>query len=500
MGRQGRANVTFGMLYQYIFAFGVGILTLRHIIQTVALMRLHKHSHRAVVEEQDGTVGKKLRPDGDLDRYLFHPVATPTILGRSWTPTKIALALFVFVLNVAFSLPVAIHTRGHQMAYNNNAHAFAVRCGFMALAQAPAIFALTGRNSIVQFLTGIKYQELRFLHKVRHWSGLAGIKNLLTKTLGISGLVAMGGLIVIVCGSLRVVRRRFYETFLVSHNQPELRAWLYVAIGFWAFERIARISSTFIRSWRLHPVVIEAEAQLIHDAIVLRVPFHSTWRAGEHAYLSILDSNFVRWPHLFAQTHPFSIANIPSSADRTQLFVIRVHDGITKTIARHLEVRPQRTGLIRLSVEGPHCLSHLDDIVAQSRQPASRSTTVTLVWTIQQLVHTQWVLQELLLAVEVARAAGVNVVIRLYVTQGGLQRRSESVTTLQGSTEKLPASEGSPKRRSFVSITTETDVNDLFASPEITTVHDGRPDVGRTVKEFATEGAGGTLIIGTFPV
>ena len=37
----------------------------------------------------------------------------------------------------------------------------------MALAQAPAVFSLTGRNSIVQLLTGIAYQDLRFAHKVR---------------------------------------------------------------------------------------------------------------------------------------------------------------------------------------------------------------------------------------------------------------------------------------------------------------------------------------------
>lgn len=34
------------------------------------------------------------------------------------------------------------------------------------MAQMPAIFALTGRNSVVQFLTGIEYQHLRFVHKV----------------------------------------------------------------------------------------------------------------------------------------------------------------------------------------------------------------------------------------------------------------------------------------------------------------------------------------------
>lgn len=29
------------------------------------------------------------------------------------------------------------------------------------------MFSLTGRNSIVQLLTGIAYQDLRFAHKVR---------------------------------------------------------------------------------------------------------------------------------------------------------------------------------------------------------------------------------------------------------------------------------------------------------------------------------------------
>ena len=111
-------------------------------------------------------------------------------------------------------------------------------------------------------------------------------------------------------------------------------------------------------------------------------------------------------------------------------------------------------------------------------------------------------MQELLLAIETARSAGVAVVIRLYITQGGLQRRtSEIVLTLQDSSlekseKPVGDGEGFPKRRSFVSDTTDANVNDLFASPEVTTVHDGRPDISRTVKNFTTEGVGSSLVIG----
>ena len=49
----------------------------------------------------------------------------------------------------------------------NTIHVVALRCGFMSLAQLPAVIALSGRNSLVQFLTGIEYQHLRFAHKVR---------------------------------------------------------------------------------------------------------------------------------------------------------------------------------------------------------------------------------------------------------------------------------------------------------------------------------------------
>lgn len=44
--------------------------------------------------------------------------------------------------------------------------AVALRCASMAVAQMPIVFSLTGRNSVVELLTGISYQQLRFSHKL----------------------------------------------------------------------------------------------------------------------------------------------------------------------------------------------------------------------------------------------------------------------------------------------------------------------------------------------
>lgn len=197
---------------------------------------------------------------------------------------------------------------------------------------------------------------------------------------------------------------------------PQFRAWLYVAIGFWAVERVARLvqllSVTLLRSFILRHAFIQADAQLIEGAIVLRVPFHASggWTAGQHAYLSFWDAGLLRRPHLFAQTHPFSIANIPSEFNNcTQLFVMRIHGGVTKSLAAHL-ADVGGSAKLRVCLEGPygsergasasmfdnvllvaggsgitHCLSHLSDVVAKAKLPASRTTKITLVWSVQHL-------------------------------------------------------------------------------------------------------------------
>lgn len=127
---------------------------------------------------------------------------------------------------------------GPQESVWNTIHVVALRCGWMSMAQLPAVIALTGRNSLVQFLTGIEYQHLRFAHKlVAFWMALLGVVHTLDATfanfkyfggagvntlylhnyLGQTGIAMIVGLFLLCFFSWRPIRMRWYELFLVAH-------------------------------------------------------------------------------------------------------------------------------------------------------------------------------------------------------------------------------------------------------------------------------------------
>ncbi|KAL8290349.1 hypothetical protein RQP46_002607 [Phenoliferia psychrophenolica] len=557
MARQAAANLLFRMTYQYIVAGVIGLLTVRNAYLTIRTMG-----------RQSRSKGNVVKASLSLERILHHPIPSPSFLGFSPTILKLFIGLLIFAINVAFALPVSIHVRGAQTNQFNNSHAFALRCGSMALAQAPAVFSLTGRNSLVSTLTGIAYQDLRFAHKAfgvawavliclhmpimlldtLHWAGAAGVRHLISVPLGKTGIVTFIGLLVLVIASLRVVRRASYELFLAFHllgamtllaglyyhvdfaYQPQFRAWVWVAVGFWAFERMARLvqffSLTLLRSFILRPAFIEAEAQVVEGAILLRVPFpQAGYSAGQHAYLTFLDAGLLRRAHLLVQSHPFSIANVPSEDNKgTQLFVMRIHGGLTKSLASHLAQLPSPTKL-RVAVEGPyggdrgtspslfdqvllvaggsgitHCISHLSDLVAKAKAPTSRTTKVTLVWSIQTLAQCQWVLPELVAAIDAGSAAGVEVLVALYVTKDASRQPSMDEATLEDMpTEKL--ADGVKLVQATAASTSSAptvDVDDLVNSPN-TTLHRGRPVIPEVVTDFVSNGSGATLVMACGP-
>ncbi|KAL8277144.1 hypothetical protein RQP46_010472 [Phenoliferia psychrophenolica] len=546
MARQSAANLLVSMTYQYIFAGVIGLLTARNAYLTVKTMRQHAHQAR-LQPGSEARPGAKVAGSLRLDRILYHPIASPLYRGFSPTPLKLAIGIAIFAINVALTLPVSIHVRGTQTKQFNNSHAFALRCGSMALAQAPAVFSLTGRTSLVRILTGISYQDLRFAHKAfgvawavliclhmpimlldtLHWAGTAGVRHLISVPLGKTGIVAFIGLFVVVIASLRVVRRASYELFLAFHilgamtlvaglyyhvdfaYQPQFRAWVWVAVAFWAIERVARLvqafSVTLLRSFIFRSALIESEAHLIEGAIILRVPFPSTgYSAGQHAYLSFADAGLLH-------------AN-----NGTQLFVMRVHGGLTKSLASHLAQLPSPTKL-RVCLEGPyggdrgassslfdqvlliaggsgitHSLSHLSNLVEKAKSSASRTTKVTLVWTIQHLAQCQWVLPELVAAAEAGSAAGVDVDVALYVTRDQQRRPSIDASTLEEVvTEK--GSEGVKSDQATAASTTSAPTVDDLVNNANTTLHHGRPLFPEVVTDFVSGGSGATLVMACGP-
>lgn len=326
---------------------------------------------------------------------------------------------------------------GPQNSVWNTLHVVALRCGWMSMAQLPPVIALTGRNSLVQFLTGIEYNHLRFMHKLLavwmavlglihtidasmaqlQWFGGNGVEELyLHNYLGQTGIAVRGChcslprtrtysfwrtdagrplprlLLRLEAHSRSLVRALPHRTRCGRHHDPcrhhlpyvallllpfdlstdrsltadvpALKVWLYVPLAFWIFERVARalqlVSINLLCRFKFRAPLIKARATLIEGAVVLHVPFKGEWAAGQHAYLSFWDPSFLSTPWIYFQSHPFSIANVPSCsvADekgrRDMLFVMRTRDGMTKTLAHRIAQSPTGEAELWMTLEGPY--------------------------------------------------------------------------------------------------------------------------------------------------
>ncbi|KAJ9500301.1 ferric-chelate reductase Frp1 [Exophiala xenobiotica] len=243
----------------------------------------------------------------------------------------------------------------------------AYRCGCMAQTQLPLIFLLAGKQNVIGFLSGVGYERLNWLHRwvarilwltatfhllffFRSWARYDYIKvKLATDDMTQTGFAAWCILTAIVATSFAPMRRMSYEVFLVSHlilfsgfigcvmihvDYGPGYIWACVAIFF--FDRVLRFTITLFanfsffhrrvpgRDWlwankaTLTPLAGNV-TRITIDKPVLR------WKPGQHVFLSC---------HTVVplQSHPFSIASIPS--DEKLEFLVQARRGGTRRFHR----------------------------------------------------------------------------------------------------------------------------------------------------------------------
>lgn len=242
------------------------------------------------------------------------------------------------------------------------------RTGFIALAQLPLIFILAGKKNIIGLLVGSSYERLSWLHRwtarslfltvtihmsywFRSWARYEYISHKVrSDPITQRGLAAWSILLWIVLSSFAPIRRWNYELFLLQHvvtiagfaaavylHIPnELRAWVWVPIGFAIADRVGRfLSVIYINLPLFHPKhnqigfwVCQATFEPLGSdmtRITLRNP-PLEWSPGQHVMLSC---------HSIAplQSHPFTIASIPQ--DGRMEFLVRSKSGGTKRLFSH---------------------------------------------------------------------------------------------------------------------------------------------------------------------
>ncbi|EGW33321.1 ferric reductase [Spathaspora passalidarum NRRL Y-27907] len=247
----------------------------------------------------------------------------------------------------------------------------AVRLSFLSSSLMPLLILFGGRNNFLQWVTKWEYSTFITLHRwisrivvlmVMLHSILYSLyfgSNYRTKIMegyvlwGVVGTVS--GAVIMIQGLL-VLRRKWYEVFLLLHIALALvfiiAAWLHVrdlyctwfyfsSTLIWVFDRIIRIGRIWEFGFPYAKLSIAGD-----DTLKIVVPKPHDWEAipGGHAFIHFL------LPTSFWQSHPFTYTT--TSGDEIVLYV-KVKQGVTLSLYQHL-LQHDGHSQVRVAIEGSY--------------------------------------------------------------------------------------------------------------------------------------------------
>ncbi|KAI5479003.1 ferric-chelate reductase [Pseudohyphozyma bogoriensis] len=564
--RQSAASLTISNVYQYILAGILFVLLIRNVAyRTRLFLAQRRRRNHALLNPANSEKGSTpasseyhtesvfFRALGAIDNAGSQLVGV-RFLGDDCTWFRLLFTTFITALNLTFCLIIDTHLITPASANSNVTRAFSRRCGRIAVANLPILFTLAGRNNIVSLITGFDYQSVKFYHKVLGWTVLLetiihvicycayyvvslGAEKLYeeyTELYFKLGIVATVGGAMIAIGSVSIVRRSFYEIFLILHvigaamflagswyHRPIIEPWVYAASAIWIFERVCRLISHLAGVLHTRVVLrrplLQAEATVVSGAILLNVPFPAgTWEAGQHCYISFWGREVLSKPWLYGQSHPFSIITIPKADGTPELrFALRIKKGVTRTLANHILAVTNNTSKpvpLTVSVEGPyghtpflgaeslllvaggsgvtHVASLLAEAIKKVKEGVSATSYVRFVWAVHHLDQVGWIDTGLDDARTLADAAGLKLDIDVYVTRP--DSTSSETPSQESSRTSSPELGSSDEKKSF-----DFEGKTLPVSRAV--VHHGRPEVAEIVRKTVETSEGYTLCVACGP-
>lgn len=357
--------------------------------------------------------------------------------------------------------------------------ALGIRAAWLAVAQVPLLIVLAGKNNLIGLVTGVSYERLNVLHRwvsrillllaSLHlgyqnygWS-LYGLVHMewSTDTCPPTGIAAYAILLWLNLSTLAPFRNFSYEFFVIQHlitffgfiiaimiHLPSTalysRVYIYIPIALYIADRLIRtlrFAYNNIRPGRATLTAFEG------DVTKIRVPIKHVqkWRPGAHVLLKVPNLGLV-------QSHPATIASVPSSHNNDLVFFLKGHKGFTKRLLKSANsstatllpktqqdaIAPQQTHTAL--IDGPYGGSHADFAAFDTVLLIAGSTGVTFilpqlldiahrassqrlpvrrlefVWVVKNSSWTSWISEELSDAFAQLRASGIDVGIKIFVT------------------------------------------------------------------------------------
>lgn len=353
-----------------------------------------------------------------------------------------------------------------------------VRAAWLAIAQVPLLILLAGKNNLIGMVTGVSYERLNVIHR---WSArillflatlhviflhLAwnayGLKNLeySTDSCITTGYPVYVLLLWMNLSTLAPIRNLSYEFFVFQHiitffgfiiaimfHLPSTalysRVYIYIPIGLFLVDRgIRSIRFAWNNTRPGCATVVALDGGV--TKITVKCTAITKWSPGAHVLLAIPKFGL-------GQSHPATIASIPSSHSGELVFLLKGHRGFTDRLLKNATnsttallptsspsqaAPPKYTALI----DGPYGSSHSDfcsfdtvfliagstgttftlpillDIAARAQNTRLPVKRVIFLWIVKNTSWTSWTASELTSASKALHAAGIELSIQVNVT------------------------------------------------------------------------------------
>ncbi|KAH7105459.1 ferric reductase NAD binding domain-containing protein [Auriculariales sp. MPI-PUGE-AT-0066] len=353
------------------------------------------------------------------------------------------------------------------------------RAAFIGAAQIPLVVALAGKNNVISWLTGISHEKLNVIHRAagrlivllfwlhgmgRVANGLAFVKFLSTSWMkaGVLSLVALTLTFIV---SLRPIRKRFFEFFLITHivtmilfiaggyvHRPEVKYYFWPGFLVWGLDRGLRLARLFYLNIR---TASPARVELAADHTVrLTVSRRMSWKAGQHAYIVV--PSVSTFPF---EAHPFTISSISASlgesalpSEKDLVFLVHGEDGFTKRLREYVTAKGVCS--VPVYVDGPYgmppsletfdtvilvaggtgityTLPLLLDAVRNAKLGRSVVRKIVFIWAIRNAADVKWISSALVDALATAPAR-LAIEPRIFVTRG-----DASIPTLTSTEDRV---------------------------------------------------------------
>lgn len=445
---------------------------------------------------------------------MLVPTRAETLIMVAFT----ALTVFLSVYNIHYVEGDPFYNR-----YRALLRYYGIRTGILGSYLLPFSILFAGRNNIFQWITRWEYATfvtfhrwisrlmvlLIVVHSNSYYFLLKGyMEEKFREPLVLWGILGTYCGVAIIIQGLLVLRRKWYEAFLLLHILLAagymLGAWFHVKDLYFLWYYYCSvwlwISDRAIRVYRLGSFGFpEAQVKLYEDQTLkfkIRKPDGFVSEGGGHCFV-----HFLRWL-CFWQSHPFTYIVIGDDI----VFYIKVKEGVTMALSKYLAANPGKSAKMRLAVEGSYGEatpaakydssvfvaggSGIPGIYAEAVHAAKSlgvesKRKVKLIWVVRDYESLLWFYDELI------SLKAIPIEVEIYVT-----KPSDSISNSTEEGDKMALLPNTYTHAAYQSTSlSRNSVEQLKKDLEHVDFKQGRPNIAGIVSSNVKESAGSIAFV-----